>query len=155
MEQIDLKEPNKAGRDKTEQLKISLFVQELSRSSSKSNFLQYWSEIATHIFGETRLVDFHMELSKRLKLSNKLQLVISLSLLDNNHPPESVYAADCLNLFKNKLVEYAAQNKMEPLEEYVVHRIMFIVRCHPAYKNTWTLHDALRVIVDANQAKLN
>jgi hypothetical protein len=49
-----------------------------------------------------------MELSKRLKLSNKLQLVIALSLLDNNHQPDSVYAADCLNLFKNKLSEYAA-----------------------------------------------
>jgi hypothetical protein len=33
VEQIDLREPNKAGRDKTEQLKISLFVQELTRSS--------------------------------------------------------------------------------------------------------------------------
>jgi hypothetical protein len=91
-----------------------------------------------------------MELSKRLKLSNKLQLVIALSLLDNSHAPESVYAADCLNLFKNKLNEYAGQNKMEPLEEYIVHRLMYVVRCNPAYKTTWPLHDALRVIVDAN-----
>ena len=57
--------------------------------------LTKYCQIATHVFGETRLVDFHMELSKRLKLSNKLQLVIALSLLDNNHAPDSVYAADC------------------------------------------------------------
>jgi len=33
VEQIDLKEPNKAGRDKAEQPKIQLFLQELSRSA--------------------------------------------------------------------------------------------------------------------------
>jgi hypothetical protein len=44
---------------------------------------------------------------------------------------------------------------MEPLEEYIVHRLTYVVRCNPAYKNTWPLHDALRVIVDANQAKMN
>jgi len=96
--------------------------------------LQFWSEIAVFVFGDMRLVDFHMELSKRLKLSAKLQLLIALSLVDNNAESGSPLSQDCLKLLKTKLVEYTQQSKMEALEEYAIHKLAFIVQTSPEYK---------------------
>ena len=76
-----------------------------------------------------------MELSKRLKLSLKLQLLVSLALTDNNNEPGTPVYLDCLNLFKTKLIEYGAQSKMEQLEEYVVHKASYVVRVTPEYQH--------------------
>ena len=48
----------------------------------KPEFLKYFDEIAQGVFGD-RYNDFITELSKRLKLSSKMQLIIALSLAES------------------------------------------------------------------------
>lgn len=45
IEQIDLKDPVKAQKDKNEQFKIQLLNQELARCSQKPEFLLYFGEV--------------------------------------------------------------------------------------------------------------
>ena len=101
MEQIDLKDPNKVSKDKNEAVKSQLLASELSRMCLKPDFLKYFGEvsfkhailrrshrsvlllkIAQGVFGE-RYGDFLAELTRRLKLSTKMQLMVALSLAES------------------------------------------------------------------------
>lgn len=82
VDQIDLKDPNKVSKDKNEAVKSQLLAQELSRMCLKPVFLNYFDEIAQGVFGD-RYGDFLTELSRRLKLSPKMQLMIALSLAES------------------------------------------------------------------------
>jgi hypothetical protein len=48
IEQIDLRDPGKAQKDKNEQFKVQLLNQELARCSQKPEFLLYFSEVKSH-----------------------------------------------------------------------------------------------------------
>jgi hypothetical protein len=46
MEQIDIADANKANKDKSESLKITLLNQEITRASLKPEFLSYFHEVS-------------------------------------------------------------------------------------------------------------
>ena len=112
IEQIDLKDPNKGSKDKNEPVKSQLLVQELNRISSKPDFLKCFEDvsfiISTHrvqnehgIFGWSKYTDFLNELTRRLKLSSKLQLNIALALAEScaeSAKPECKSPPDSTNL---------------------------------------------------------
>jgi hypothetical protein len=56
IEQIDLKDPNRAARDKNEGVKSQLLAQELSRMCMKPDFLKYWDEVSKIL---NRVNNFH------------------------------------------------------------------------------------------------
>ena len=46
MDQIDLRDTSKAGKDKSESVKITLLNQELTRASLKPEFLSYFTDVS-------------------------------------------------------------------------------------------------------------
>lgn len=80
MEQIDIADANKANKDKSESLKITLLNQEITRASLKPEFLSYFSEVSDRIYilnfikimqkqNMDKPVEFVQEVIKRLKLN--------------------------------------------------------------------------------------
>lgn len=60
IEQIDLKDPVKAQKDKNEPFKVQLLIQEFNRCSSKADFLMY--------FGDVRIaVDIYLQIDRCLR----------------------------------------------------------------------------------------
>lgn len=69
-------------KDKNEAAKSQLLNQELTRASMQPQFLSYFGDIAHSIFG-VRYSEFLSELTRKLKLSPKMTLLIALSLVDS------------------------------------------------------------------------
>ena len=55
MEQIDIHDANKAQKDKSESLKITLLNQEITRTSMKPEFLSYFNEVSILFNNEFRI----------------------------------------------------------------------------------------------------
>lgn len=135
LEQIDLKDANKPSRDRTEPVKCLLMNEELKRICEKPDFLTYFDELSRGIFGESRNKEFLKEICSRLKLTAKMALMIALSLHESSLT--EVDRVESASLVKQKLIEYhtAGSNKAEALEEYALHRLLYIFRVNPEFEN--------------------
>lgn len=75
------------------------------------------------------------EICSRLKLTAKMALMIALSLHESSLT--EVDRVESASLVKQKLIEYhtAGSNKAEALEEYALHRLLYIFRVNPEFEN--------------------
>eukprot|EP00351_Strombidinopsis_sp_SopsisLIS2011_P002270 CAMPEP_0116885714 /NCGR_PEP_ID=MMETSP0463-20121206/19249_1 /TAXON_ID=181622 /ORGANISM="Strombidinopsis sp, Strain SopsisLIS2011" /LENGTH=75 /DNA_ID=CAMNT_0004544781 /DNA_START=399 /DNA_END=626 /DNA_ORIENTATION=- len=72
-----------------------------------------------------RVGDFVTEITKRLKLTLNMQILILLSIVESSFED---MRSEAIKLLKNKLVEFQTTTaKQECLPEYAVHRLNYIL----------------------------
>ena len=64
IESIDLRDPNKPSKDKTEPIKCALLMQELTRSSQEPEFLSYFPDVGSPLFFRKSVFSLYSKISK-------------------------------------------------------------------------------------------
>ena len=105
-----------------------------------------------------------------MRLSFTNQLLIALSIAESSKDESestllSILIFVGIKLLKQKLVDYHNYGKPEPLPEYAVHRILYLLATHPELvrsflltfyqNNDDSLKEVAQYIKDSNPLKVN